>query len=349
MNSKSNQTYRLGFWAVVGFVLLLLNCQTFAQFSETKTIGNLTDATRATPDIPGQVSSTIEISNEKKNKIPGVIGKVKVTLTGVTHTHPDDLDFILVFDPEAAGNNQRLILGSDSGSSNDLNSVNIEFDDVLGKAMPDSAQITSGAFKTSNNGPLPAENLDNDQGYKGVVPAGDNITDLNAFVTTAGVSPNGKWTLFVFDDQSSDIGSIVSWTLEILTKPEFITDPGNIVIFEDLTDIAGKANTTAQRRTIFKTLNGKGGKTGLSLDISIVDGADKKIEAKNQNIVAVSGIAVTQAAAGDGKSQEFTLIVTPKANANGVVNVEVKIVNTAEGDSVKSEVTKKFTITVNSL
>jgi hypothetical protein len=82
--------------------------------------------------------------------------------------------------------------------------------------LPDAGQILSGSYRPTNAGagdvlPFPA-------------PGGDYGTNLAAL---NGIDPNGLWSLFVYDDDAGDSGSITAgWSLRIevgaIAVPEFL-------------------------------------------------------------------------------------------------------------------------------
>jgi len=54
--------------------------------------------------------------------VTGAVSKVTVSLNGLSHTYPDDLDILLV-GPDGA----KVMLMSDAGLGNDLNNVVLTF------------------------------------------------------------------------------------------------------------------------------------------------------------------------------------------------------------------------------
>ncbi|HUS15758.1 MAG TPA: proprotein convertase P-domain-containing protein, partial [Chloroflexia bacterium] len=130
----------------------------------------------------------------------GTIASVSVSITGISHTWPDDIDMLLV-----GPNGGKVLLMSDAGGSNDVAAVNLTFQDGA-PAIPDSAQITSGTY-------APADYEAGDV-FPAPAPAGPYGTSLNtAFV---GSNPNGTWSLYIVDDAGADLGSIAGgWSLTI--------------------------------------------------------------------------------------------------------------------------------------
>ena len=137
--------------------------------------------------------SSISVANQPTNP-----SKVTVTLKGISHTWPDDLDILLV-----GPGGQKVVLMSDAGGGNDINNATLTFDDAAAASLPDSSTIISGTYKptdfvTGDTFPSPA-------------PAGPYGTALSAF---NGLNPNGTWSLYVLDDEANDSGSITGgWSL----------------------------------------------------------------------------------------------------------------------------------------
>ncbi len=159
-------------------------------------------ATGSGPAQSNPYPSTIAVSG-----LSGNVVDVNVTLSGITHTFPDDIDALLV-----GPFGQNVVLMADSGGSLDVNSVNLTFDDAASSSLSDSTLIASGTYKPTNHGtfngtsPAPAG------------PYGSALSILN------GTNPNGTWGLYVYDDNSADTGSISGgWSLDITTNGPTIT------------------------------------------------------------------------------------------------------------------------------
>lgn len=134
--------------------------------------------------------------------VSGVAAYTRVTLSlnGMSHTFPDDVDIIVV----APGGQKAYVL-SDNGSGTDISGVNLTFDDTAPAALT-TAQIASGTFKPSNldttTDALPAP-----------APAPPYLTDFTV-LSGLGAAANGTWNLFVRDDTGTDSGSISGgWSL----------------------------------------------------------------------------------------------------------------------------------------
>ncbi|MBI3191987.1 MAG: DUF11 domain-containing protein, partial [Pedosphaera parvula] len=93
----------------------------------------------ATPGYP----STLTVSN-----LAGVVNKVTVTLSNISHTFPSDLDILLV-----APNGANVMLMSDvSVGDNPLSNVTLTLDDAAAAILPEFAQITPGSYQPTNYG-----------------------------------------------------------------------------------------------------------------------------------------------------------------------------------------------------
>jgi len=203
------------------FASLVINCLLFASGllvpraqSAVGVLGSFTDATSVT--IVDESSAVPYPSVISVTGLVGVITNVSVTLHGLTHSWPDDIDVLLV-----APEGQRIMLMSDAGGSFPVNDVTLTFDNSA-RQIPNTAQITNGVYGPANWGssagddfPLPA-------------PAGPYIASLQAFY---GGAPNGTWALFIMDDIPGNDGELANgWSLTIATGPE---PPPMLTILKD--------------------------------------------------------------------------------------------------------------------
>ncbi len=165
--------------------------------------------------------SQITVSN-----VTGNVKKVTVTLNGISHSGPDDIDILLV-----GPTGKALVIMSDAGGSPDITNLTLTLDDTAAEKVQDSGLIASNnavvSFKPTNH----ATSVDN---FVSPAPASSTIESPGGTgdAGTAGLSvfnglnPNGIWKLFVRDDANGDIGSISrGWTLNITTEPSDTTAP----------------------------------------------------------------------------------------------------------------------------
>ena len=146
--------------------------------------------------------------------VAGPIASVKVTLNGLTHPRPDDIEILLV-SPWGA---KFVLLADAGGTTVPVNGINLTFDDTAASFVADAGPMTAGSFK-----PTCVDNLNNIQTefpapapvnpYQTAVPRGSATF---ASVFGGAQNPNGAWSLYVVDDVSgADVASIASWTLDI--------------------------------------------------------------------------------------------------------------------------------------
>jgi subtilisin-like proprotein convertase family protein len=163
-------------------------------------------------------------SNLNVSGLSGAVTKVTVTLNGLSHTNPADLDILLV---GPAG--QKILLMSDAGGDTDLVNATVIFD-AAALQMPNATALSSGIFAPTNYG-------DGDT-FNAPAPAGP-YAEPNLAVFN-GINPNGTWTLYVMDDADSDTGSLTSWALNITTTTStccsssncgmIVVNPANIAL-----------------------------------------------------------------------------------------------------------------------
>jgi subtilisin-like proprotein convertase family protein len=172
-------------------------------------------------------------SNITVSGLTGTISKVTVTITGLNHTFPDDIDMLLV-GPTGA----KFLFWSDVGGSVDASGLNITLDDAAASNMPDVGGLSSGTFKPTDCDGSPCT-LDNPEDvafpapapappYSETGPTG-SATFANIF---NGTNPNGTWSLYIIDDSLGDAGSISGgWSLNI-TENAPPTAAGQLIISE---------------------------------------------------------------------------------------------------------------------
>src|SRR6185436_509990 len=141
--------------------------------------------------------------------LTGLVSRVAVTLVGLTHTFPGDIDMLLV-----GPGGQSVVVMSDAGNTFDVFGVNLRFEDGAPSNLPDNAQIVSGTYKPTDYAA--------GETFFAPAPAGPYGSSFAGF---AGTQPNGNWSLYVSDDRGTDVGEILhGWKLEITT-----INPTNVV------------------------------------------------------------------------------------------------------------------------
>jgi subtilisin-like proprotein convertase family protein len=179
------------------------------------------------PAVP--YSSDIDVGT-----LTGNITSVSVTINGLTHDSPDDLDMLLV-----APNGTPFHFWSDVGGSSPVSDITVTVADTGATALPDDGPLVSGTTyrpfnedaaldqDVSESFPNPAPAPP----YNEPAPAGA-ATFASLFSGWTGVQAGGTWNLYVTDDTNGNGGVIAGgWTLNITTEiPP--TAPGQLIISE---------------------------------------------------------------------------------------------------------------------
>lgn len=146
--------------------------------------------------------------------IGGAITDVNIRLDQVTHTHPDDLD-VLIVSPFG----DAVLIMSDACGNEDVSDFQWTFDDQAAAPMSDSNQTGCVPFFVQPT------NYGTGDTFPNPAPADGYNATLSAFNDE---NPNGIWRLFVFDDANGDVGDIGSgWDLTITTEPYVALVPGS--------------------------------------------------------------------------------------------------------------------------
>jgi subtilisin-like proprotein convertase family protein len=143
------------------------------------------------------------------NTAHGRISKLRVVLSNVSHSFPDDID-VLLQGPDG----QTVLLWSDAGGAANPLGATFTFEDGA-PLMPNDGPLPTGTYGPTNIGtgdtfPAPA-------------PAGPYGNTLSRWNNTR---PFGPWNLWVVDDSGIAVGSFGDWALEITTveKGDFNRD-----------------------------------------------------------------------------------------------------------------------------
>jgi subtilisin family serine protease len=148
--------------------------------------------------------STITVSGAT-----GQATRIRVTLYGLSHTWPNDVDILLV-GPTGA----ETILMSDVGGSTPISNVKLTFDSVPSPSLPENGPIIGGTYQPTNID-APSWGNPGADAFFSPAPAAPYNTGFTPFL---GTNPNGVWSLYVMDDVSGDSGSISGgWSIEIFT------------------------------------------------------------------------------------------------------------------------------------
>jgi subtilisin-like proprotein convertase family protein len=137
----------------------------------------------------------------------GLIGDLNVSIDGIWHQRPDDLDLLLV-GPQG----EKVILMSDACGTFEVADFAWVWNDEAAAPMPDGDGTNSCNFPQHR----PAD-YEPGESWPAPAPPGPHATALSAF---DGTDPNGEWRLFVSDDSSARVGFFTNrFQLQINTKP----------------------------------------------------------------------------------------------------------------------------------
>ncbi len=153
----------------------------------------------------------------------GVIQRVSVTLNGLTHAFPSDIDMLLV-----SPSGRKVVIMSDFGAgSPGVSGINVTLDDYANTPIPSTVTgntgfpFVTGSYRPSNSGTTDV--------FPAPAPASPYIYTLSQF---NGDTPNGTWSLYIIDDANLDGGSLSGgYTLTFDVRPPAPT-AGQILISE---------------------------------------------------------------------------------------------------------------------
>ncbi len=120
-----------------------------------------------------------------------------VTLNGVTHTFPTDIDVLL---RSPSGTN--VVMMSDVGGTSAITNRDYTFDDAAATTMP-TGTAAAGTYRPTNSGATDVY----------VAPGPGSVTQGTPALSMFGGNPNGAWNLFVVDDIGGDVGSFSNWSI----------------------------------------------------------------------------------------------------------------------------------------
>lgn len=152
----------------------------------------------------------------------GTVSRVQVTLAGLTHGFPDDLDLRLT-----SPSGRTVVLMSDVGGSVPANDVTITFSDDASADLPhgDGAiGLGSGTFRPRNQ----TQDVVFDVG--GLPMPSATQPHASTLEWLRGESPNGGWRLFAWDDAAGEGHDLAidHWCLDLETASPGPCRPGAI-------------------------------------------------------------------------------------------------------------------------
>jgi hypothetical protein len=145
--------------------------------------------------------------------LTGTVTKATVTLNGLTHPFPPEIDILLV---GPLGQQAMLLSDACVGISGNFSNHVLTFDDDAAAPLPANGPCVAGTYKPTE---YPDQLSNSSPEMPAPAPAGPPYPASLAALN--GASPNGTWSLFAQDDVSNGSGSISGgWTLNLT-----VTDP----------------------------------------------------------------------------------------------------------------------------
>ena len=250
--------------------------------ASTTSWANTTVITLPDLGIASVYPSSINVSG-----ISGSLSRVQVKLNQLSHTYPDDLDFLLV-----GPGGQKILLLSDAGGGADVLNIDLVVDSAATTAMPDSGPLVSGTYKATNFEPGDA-----------FTPPAPSAPYSESLADVIGTNPNGTWSLFVLDDAAIDGGSLAGgWGL-VLT-----TGGNQSPTVSPLSDLSLAKNSSSA--PISFTV-GDAETPASTLAVTV--------DSTNPGLVTAAGMVL----GGSGASR--TLTITPAANQTGSATLTVSV------------------------
>lgn len=254
--------------------------------------------------IPQQGSASPYPSPIEVAGLLGVTEKVVVTLRGLAHGFPDDIDIMLV-----SPTGQKVMLMSDAGGGNGITNRVLVFDSA-GGSLPDASTIFSGTY-------VPTDYESGDV-FPPPAPSGAAGTSLGAF---NGVSPNGTWSLYVADDSAGDSGVITGgWSLTLTT-----------------------VNTVNPLADLAVTMSGTPGSlyvgSGLTYNIGVVNNGPQDAVNVTLTDSLPAGVNFVSATTSQGTYSNFAGVVTfdiGSLPASGSVTASIRVSPSIGGSLVNS-------------
>jgi subtilisin-like proprotein convertase family protein len=238
--------------------------------------------------------------------VSGTVGKirsVKVTLLGLQHPRPKDLDILLV-----GPNNHRVMLMSDAGSEVAVSNVQMLFDDN-GVVVPEFSALSSGTFRPSDYDGSDADTI------PGLAAGGTSAATLNSF-SASNITPNGRWDLYIVDDTGNTRGAQLAggWMINFITGPSLTPIPDQVtdedvdkrvtlVLGDDQPGVATDIQITSDNSSLVVTPTPQSAITGSGANRQFV--LDVK---DDQSGVTTNTVRVTMA--GATEEIKFKLTVT---------------------------------------
>lgn len=211
-----------------------VSAQVAAQTFTNSTAITITDCPNPCP-ASGQ-AATLFPSPITVTGVAGVVQRASVTLNGLAHGFPADIDLLLV----SPSGRKSVIMSDFGGGAPGVGGINITLDDYAGRPIPSTVTGNTG-FPFVSGTYRPANNSTTDL-FPAPAPASPYTYTLSTF---NGDDPNGIWNLYVIDDANLDGGAINGgWAITFDVRPP-APAAGDILISEFRTRGVGTTPLTS--------------------------------------------------------------------------------------------------------
>ncbi len=138
--------------------------------------------------------------------LDGPVKGISLEILGFYHTHPNDIDMLLV----APDGEHNFAFMSDTGGSGDYQGFSFGFSDTAAAKM---TLIAQGTFLPTDTGtPEDASN------WGLSIPVINHPATASFASSFGGADGNGDWSLKIHDDAPNDAGSVAGWRLTVTTE-----------------------------------------------------------------------------------------------------------------------------------
>lgn len=218
-NTVAGTTYRIAVFGGGGNYTLTLSTVGITSLPLTNSMSIVSNSAGSGPSVPYPSSITI-------SGVTQTILNITATLFDMTHTRCADYDIGLV-DPAT---NWPVYLMSDAGGNTNVDHITLTFDDTSSSNIPAGIPPTNGTYH-----PM-------DYFFVGDKPSGAPGTFTNTFSGLFGTLPNGKWSLYAYDDQNINlVGNIAGgWALNLT-----FDRPPSMVFMTDTIDYNENSSPTS--------------------------------------------------------------------------------------------------------
>ena len=183
--------------------------------------------------------------------IGGSIDSLRLSLGGLSHTRPEELDMVLSGAPQSGGFTNHYMFWSDVGGIIGITDTDYTITDSAPDALPDDGGFTGGAKRPTaySDTEFPQDfGITGPGQFTSAPPSGASGNTLRAaFLQDIA---NGAWSLRVRDSAAGDVGALRAWSLAIETGSSLIDIAGTAGADTIRVNLAGLDTGTYQMNNL---------------------------------------------------------------------------------------------------